>query len=110
MNKYIIVLLALALTSCSWIPLHKIDIQQGNYVTQEMVDKLKPGMSKPQVRFVLGTPLVNDIFHVNRWDYVYRNEQQGKLIEEGRLTIFFEDEKLKRVEGDVRPKQDNSKS
>ncbi|GAO36173.1 membrane protein SmpA [Sulfuricella sp. T08] len=80
---------------------YKIDIQQGNVVTQEMVAKLKPGMTKAQVRFVLGTPLIMDSFHANRWDYVYRYQKAGKLMEERKLALFFEQELLQRVEGDV---------
>ncbi|MDD5330418.1 MAG: outer membrane protein assembly factor BamE [Sulfuricella sp.] len=80
---------------------YKIDIPQGNIVTQEMVAKLKPGMTKSQVRFIMGTPLITDVFHANRWDYVYRNQRAGKLIEERKLTLFFEQEALARVEGDV---------
>jgi len=80
---------------------YKIDIQQGNVVTQEMVAKLKPGMTKAQVRFVLGTPLITDAFHANRWDYVYRYQKAGKLMEERKLALFFDQELLQRVEGDV---------
>ena len=80
---------------------YKIDIQQGNVVTQEMVAKLKPGMTKAQVRFVLGTPLITDAFHANRWDYVYRYQKAGKLTEERKLALFFDQELLQRVEGDV---------
>lgn len=80
---------------------YKIDIPQGNVVTQEMVAKLKPGMTKSQVRFILGTPLITDAFHANRWDYVYRNQKAGKLTEERKLALFFEQDLLQRVEGDV---------
>lgn len=78
---------------------YKIDIPQGNVVTQEMVAKLKPGMTKSQVRFIMGTPLVTDAFHANRWDYVYRNQKAGKLIEERKVALFFEREVLARIEG-----------
>ncbi|MDO9064101.1 MAG: outer membrane protein assembly factor BamE [Sulfuricella sp.] len=80
---------------------YKIDIQQGNVVTQEMVAKLKSGMTKAQVRFILGTPLIADAFHANRWDYVYRYQKAGKLTEERKLALFFDQELLQRVEGDV---------
>lgn len=80
---------------------YKIDIPQGNIVTQEMVAKLKPGMTKSQVRFIMGTPLITDAFHSNRWDYVYRNQKAGKLIEERKLALFFDRDVLVRVEGDV---------
>jgi outer membrane protein assembly factor BamE len=80
---------------------HKIDIQQGNAVNQEMLKKLKPGMTPSQVRFILGTPLIVDPFRTNRWDYVYRHEKGGKLLESRRITVIFEDERLKALEGDV---------
>jgi len=85
----------------SFISPYRIDVRQGNYVTQEMIARLKPGMSRDQVRFALGTPLVTDIFHADRWDYVYhflpgRGEAQLR-----RLVVYFEDGKLARVGGDV---------
>jgi outer membrane protein assembly factor BamE len=82
---------------------YRIDIQQGNLVTQDMVSKLQAGMTRGQVRFVLGTPLVTDIFHPDRWDYIYRNEKAGKLIEQRRIVVVFSEDKLLRVEGDVVP-------
>jgi len=95
---------AFLLAACSGsgqvIP-YKIDVQQGNAVNQEMVDKLKPGMSKTQARFIMGTPLITDAFHADRWDYVYRFQKGGRLIEERRVTLIFEGDTLKRLEGDV---------
>jgi outer membrane protein assembly factor BamE len=104
-----IVLLALLLTGCKDVPMlpglgpHKIDVQQGNYVTQQMVAKLKPGMTRAQVRFVLGTPLVVDMFRNDRWDYVYVYQKQGTVTEHRKMTVVFQDDKLARVEGDVVP-------
>ena len=100
----IIILIALLLASCSYVPTiapYKIEIQQGNVVTQEMVSKLKPGMSKSQVRFILGTPLVVDAFHADRWDYIYVLKKEGKLVEQRKLTVLFAGDALKRLEGDV---------
>jgi outer membrane protein assembly factor BamE len=82
---------------------YKIDVPQGNVVTQDMLDRLKPGMTQSQVRFVLGTPLVVDPFHANRWDYVYRLEKAGRVVEQRRITVVFENDVLKGVEGDVVP-------
>jgi outer membrane protein assembly factor BamE len=103
-------ILPLALAGCgSWsnpidqLSPHRIEIQQGNVIKQDMLDKLKPGMTPSQVRFILGTPLVVDPFHKNRWDYVYRHEKGGKLVEHRRVTVIFEDERLKALEGDVMP-------
>ena len=83
---------------------HKIDIQQGNYVTQDMVAKLKPGMSRSQVRFALGTPLVADPFHPDRWDYVYVLQKKGEVVEQRRIVVVFKDDTLLRIEGDVTPR------
>ena len=95
----------LALAGCSvvtgWLDSYTIDIQQGNYVSQKEVSRLKPGMTKEEVRFVMGTPLVTDIFHANRWDYVYYNKQPGGKTVERKVAVFFKDGKLDRLEGDV---------
>lgn len=82
---------------------YRIDIQQGNVVTQEMISKLKPGMTRQQVRFVLGTPPVVDPFRQDRWDYVYYYNKGGKLTEHRRLVLLFDGDILKRIEGDVVP-------
>ncbi len=98
--------LVLLLAGCNYVPsipglsAHKIDIQQGNYVTQDMVDKLKPGMSRSQVRFALGTPLVTDLFHPDRWDYVYVSQRKGRVVAQRRIIVVFQDDKLLRVEGE----------
>jgi outer membrane protein assembly factor BamE len=95
-----LILLSLLLASCSSEPFltpYKMDIRQGNFVTPAMREKLKPGMTKPQVRYVLGTPMINDVFHGNRWDYAYRLERGGKVIETQNMTLYFEGENLARV-------------
>jgi outer membrane protein assembly factor BamE len=80
---------------------HKIDMQQGNYVDQEMISKLKPEMTRSQVRFVLGTPLVADVFHPSRWDYVYLTGRAGDVRAQRKITVVFDGDKLSRIEGDV---------
>ncbi len=102
-HKYTVaLLLALLVAGCSGVNFpYKIDVQQGNVVTQDMVAKLKPGMTKAQVRYILGTPLITDAFHADRWDYVYRYVKAGKLTEERRMTVIFEKDALSRIEGDV---------
>jgi outer membrane protein assembly factor BamE len=87
---------------------YRMDVQQGNVVTQEMVEKLRPGMTPSQVRFILGTPLVVDAFHKDRWDYVYRFSKRGTLQESRRIVIVFQDDKLARIEGDVVPAKPGS--
>ena len=102
--------LASVVAGCSYVPSiplvspHKIEIQQGNYVTQDMVDKLKPGMSRSQVRFALGTPLIADPFHADRWDYVYVYERKGAVVGKRRIIVVFKDDALQRIEGDVVPR------
>jgi outer membrane protein assembly factor BamE len=103
--------LALLVAGCNYVPSipfigpHKIDVQQGNYVTQDMVDKLKPGMTRSQVRFALGTPLIADPFHPDRWDYVYVYEHKGRVVAERRIVAVFKDDVLLRIEGDVVPRE-----
>ncbi|MDV6345152.1 outer membrane protein assembly factor BamE [Nitrosomonas sp. Is37] len=100
--KILLLLVSSLLFSCAYIPTlpYKIDIQQGNVVTQEMVEKLKPGMTRSQVRFVLGTPLITDVFHNNRWDYFYYFAPRGVLSEKRKLTVIFDGDRLSHIEGD----------
>jgi outer membrane protein assembly factor BamE len=99
--------MAVALAACQGVPMlpgltpHRIDIQQGNVVTQDMVSKLKPGMTRHQVRFVMGTPPIADVFHPDRWDYVYYVSKRGKITEHRRLVLTFDGDTLKRIDGDV---------
>jgi outer membrane protein assembly factor BamE len=88
-------------TGCSrsWIPtFYRIDIRQGNYVDQETVDQLRTGMSKRQVQYLMGTPLVADPFHPDRWDYFYSFEPDGGKIEQRRISLFFEEDTLARID------------
>lgn len=94
----LIVLAALA-AGC----VHKIDIEQGNYVTQDAVARLKPGMSKAQVKALLGTPLLSDVFHGERWDYYFDNAPRGKSVAHKHLVVYFKDDKVVRWEGDANP-------
>lgn len=95
-----VLFLVLPLTLVSCLSPHRIEIQQGNFVTQEMVNQLKPGMTRDQVRFVLGTPLVSDLYHANRWDYVYtRQPMDSSDIEQRKIAVLFEDGKLSRIVG-----------
>ena len=107
--------LAAALPACSWVPRipgvtpYRIEVQQGNFVSQEMLSQLKPGMSKEQVRLTMGTPLLADAFHADRWDYIYTREAPNGKRESRKLVVFFADNKLLRVDGDgvqlERPKE-----
>ena len=91
------------LAACNSFNPYKIDVQQGNVLTQEMVAQLKPGQTREQVRFILGTPLLTDIFHQQRWDYVYsyRKGRSGE-VETRQFSVYFDkDNRLERVSGDV---------
>lgn len=79
---------------------YTLDIQQGVVIDEEMVGRLKTGMTRTQVGYVLGTPLLADPFHANRWDYVYYTRKKGKLSQPHNLTVFFKDNKLERYETD----------
>ena len=80
---------------------YKPEIEKGNYLSQEIIAQVKPGMSREQVRFLLGTPLLTDIFHADRWDYVYWHEAQNGKRETRKVALFFSDNKLERIQGDV---------
>ena len=103
--RNLIILLAVLCASCGTalptIKPYKLDVQQGNVVTSKMLLQLRPGMTKSQVRFIMGTPLIQDSFHGNRWDYVYQMRESGKIIEQRRVILDFENELLKTVRGDV---------
>lgn len=93
-------LVVLAMAGC--VQPYRIEIQQGNVVTREMINKLKPGMTRNQVRFVLGTPLVTDPFHPERWDYVYVYKKDASTpVQMHQLTVIFDGDAMKRIDGDL---------
>ncbi|MEO6354129.1 MAG: outer membrane protein assembly factor BamE [Burkholderiaceae bacterium] len=86
---------------------YKIDIQQGNFVSKEMISQLKQGMTRDQVRFVLGTPMLSDIFHADRWYYPFQFQKGNGEITANRVTVYFKDDILERFEGgDLPTEQD----
>jgi outer membrane protein assembly factor BamE len=103
MRILLISLTIVCLCACSFPGVYKINVEQGNIVTQEMVDQLKPGMNRRQVRFILGTPLVEDTFNQNRWDYLYVKRNGEKVLSESRLTVEFDGDALVRILGDMAP-------
>lgn len=106
MKKLLIIITciaSLALTACSPRLVHRIDVQQGNVITQTQVNLLEPGMTREQVRYIMGSPMVADVFHENRWDYLYLYQPGYGETEEKRVTVFFEDDRLARIDGSVRP-------
>lgn len=101
----------LVLTGCSFrnpiesVEPYRLAIPQGNVVSEEMLAKLKPGMTRTQVKFVLGTPLVRDAFHPDRWDYFYSMQKNGKTVEQRRVTVIFEGDVFKGLSGDIVPER-----
>jgi outer membrane protein assembly factor BamE len=106
MRRFLILLAVLCVSCGTALPTvkpYKLDVQQGNVVTSKMLLQLHPGMTKSQVRFIMGTALIQDSFHGNRWDYVYQLREAGKVIEQRRVILDFDNELLKTVRGDVIP-------
>lgn len=106
-NIFLLVSVLLTSVACSsTLPSfksYKLDIQQGNVVTSKMMDQVRPGMTKSQVRYVLGTPLIQDSFHKDRWDYLYQYRHEGNLTQQNRVILFFKDDLLANIAGDPVP-------
>lgn len=101
----LLVAAALAVGGCSYshIPFaYEVPVQQGNIITDEMIQELEPGMTREQVEYVLGSPAIQDIFRNNRWDYIH-TKAPGGGGEPDRLTVFFEGNRLTRLEGNLAP-------
>lgn len=94
------------LPTMSFPGVYKMDIIQGNLISQDMVDQLRPGLTKRQVNFILGTPLVKDTFDQDRWDYVYNSQPGGGVRVAERITVFFEDNQLTHFTGDFVQSED----
>ena len=104
MQKLALVFLLLTITACSEFPLvYKVDIEQGNIIEQEAVDQLIPGLTKSQVRFILGTPINIDTFNQQRWDYIYSMSRGGGGHKQERLSLYFIDDRLEYFQGDFIP-------
>ncbi|MFN2289204.1 MAG: outer membrane protein assembly factor BamE [Chromatocurvus sp.] len=103
MRVLTISLLLITLSACGVIGfpgVYKINVEQGNIITQEDVDKLEQGMTRRQVRFILGTPLIEDTFNRDRWDYHYKLKRGDEVLSEREFTVFFDGDRLESVEGD----------
>ena len=107
--RFLLLSLALFLTACTHegtfkLPgVYRIDIQQGSIIDEEMLSRLKPGMDKNQVQFIMGTPPLVDPFHTNRWEYIYTFSKGGRQRKQRHITLHFEDDKLAYIDGDVVP-------
>ncbi|MEW8689837.1 MAG: outer membrane protein assembly factor BamE [Candidatus Thiodiazotropha endolucinida] len=113
MKKILIIIFSLLpmFTGCSsWEEfslVHSPDIEQGNIVTPEMVALLEPGMSKRQVRYALGTPMLIDVFHQQRWDYLFTVKRRNEPMEIKHYSLYFEGDRLSRFGGDIEPASDS---
>ena len=99
----VLLVTSLCVASCSLPRVYKLTVQQGNVITQEMVDGLKPGMTREQVAYVMGEPVVRNPFDESRWDYVYTLRVPGYLDEIVKMSLFFEDDVLSHTSGDLKP-------
>ncbi|MFQ3171654.1 MAG: outer membrane protein assembly factor BamE [Oleispira sp.] len=98
---FTVLLSFLFISACSVPEVYKLTVQQGNIVSQEMIDELKVGMTKRQVAYVMGTPLIRSPFQQDRWDYLYTLERRDEIVKDYKVTVFFEDEIYTRLEGEV---------
>ena len=89
----------------NWITPYKIDVIQGNFVSKEQVEQLRPGMTRDQVKATMGTPLMASLFHADRWDYVFTLKRQGVEPQFYKYTVFFKNDQLERFEGDTMPSE-----
>jgi outer membrane protein assembly factor BamE len=89
----------------NWITPYKVDVIQGNFISKEQVEQLRPGLSRDQVKAVLGTPLMASLFHADRWDYVFSLKRQGVAPQSFKYTVFFKGDQLTRFEGDPMPSE-----
>ena len=98
------IIAALTLAACAFPRMHRVTVQQGNVITQEMVDQLSPGMTREQVAFVMGEPVIRNPFNADRWDYVYSMHVPGTPTAIVRMSLFFSGDELSHLTGDFAPK------
>ncbi len=104
----LIIASSLALAGCTTVMenlpgVYSLDIQQGNVINQEIVDQLRPNMTKRQVLYIMGSSMLVDVFHQQRWDYLYSEQPGGESRVQKRLSLFFNGDRLIGVQGDFRP-------
>lgn len=103
-TAFLALIAALTLSACAFPRMHRVTVQQGNVVTQEMVDQLRPGMTREQVAFVMGEPVIRNPFNTDRWDYVYSMHVPGTPTAIVRMSLFFSGDELSHLSGDFAPK------
>lgn len=104
----IFALVLLSGVSCSTIlnnlpGVYSIDVQQGNIIDQSMIDQLRPNMTKRQVLYIMGSPMLNDPFHQSRWDYLYSKQPGGEARQQKKITLLFEGDNIIGIQGDFKP-------
>ena len=99
----VVLALAANLTSCALPRVYKVTVQQGNVITQQMVDSLRPGMTPEQVAYVMGEPVIKNPFDQDRWDYVYTLRVPGVVNDHTKMSLFFTDGLLSHFVGDLAP-------
>jgi outer membrane protein assembly factor BamE len=112
MKVIILLAILILINGCSTFRfpgVHRISVQQGNVISQVMVDKLKPGMTKSQVRYILGNPVIDDSLNQQRWDYVYTLQIAGGDVLRRVLILHFRDQRLSYFEGDFLPTEEAAK-
>jgi outer membrane protein assembly factor BamE len=109
LRKSALLLVSLAVTAvtplggCGVFDVHRIPVQQGNVVTQDMIDQLQPGMTRRQIAYVLGEPVLRNTFEPDRWDYVYSIYDRDRQLEIRRVSLFFREDRLSHFAGDIAP-------
>ena len=96
----------LAISACSSIKfpgVYRLTIQQGNYLEEKMIKQLKVGQTKRQVRYIMGSPMVEDTFNTDRWDYYYNIKRGDQIIRDNHFTVYFENDKVVRWDGNYTP-------
>lgn len=101
-------LAGLSVVACSPIlnnlpGVYSINVQQGNMIDQSMIDQLRPNMTKRQVLYIMGSPMLNDIFHSDRWDYIYSNQPGGEPRQQKKITLVFDGDNIVGIQGDFKP-------
>ncbi|MDX8129451.1 outer membrane protein assembly factor BamE [Methylomonas sp. BW4-1] len=99
---------SLSINACSTIltnlpGVYTLDIEQGNIIDQSMINQLRPNMTKRQVLYIMGSPMLSDAFHEKRWDYLYSEQPGGEDRVQKRVSLFFNGDNLMGVQGDFRP-------
>lgn len=107
-NKFVLLLSsalisAPLLVGCQFPGVHRVEVQQGNILEEEMVEQLRMGMTKSQVRYIMGTPIIADTFNQDRWDYFYSTQKANKLKKKESVTVFFINGKVSRIDNNLEP-------